>query len=279
MTGNQKVVVENLPYLRRYARAILGDQTSADALVLAVVNMLALGNPTSPRAITRLDMFKRLNALLHGPVGEHILSLAPRLNTGNRIEKRLSALASLPREAFLLKAVEGFSEDQIAEILGIKPSESTEALMIARRELFNQVSTDVLIIEDEMFIASELMDIATSLGHKVCAVERTHRDAVRSIEESKPGLILADIQLADGSSGIDAVNDILLQVEVPVIFITAYPERLLTGLRPEPTFVLTKPFKDEAVRAVINEALFFETRARRHDAPARSKVDLLSNAL
>ncbi|MBU2381500.1 MAG: response regulator, partial [Alphaproteobacteria bacterium] len=79
----------------------------------------------------------------------------------------------------------------------------------------------------------------------------------------RPGLVLADIQLADGSSGIDAVKDILKRFDVPVIFITAFPERLLTGERPEPTFLITKPFQPETVKAAISQALFFH--------PARQK--------
>jgi hypothetical protein len=51
---------------------------------------------------------------------------------------------------------------------------------------------------------------------------------------------------------------------VPVIFITAFPERLLTGERPEPTFLITKPFQPETVKAAIGQALFFH--------PARDKT-------
>ena len=89
--------------------------------------------------------------------------------------------------------------------------------------------------------------------------KRQHQEAIKLFEEQKPGMVLADIQLADGSSGIDAVNDILSRVSVPVIFITAFPERLLTGERPEPTFLVTKPFNPDMVKALISQALFFET--------------------
>ena len=77
--------------------------------------------------------------------------------------------------------------------------------------------------------------------------------------QSPPGLVLADIQLADDSSGIDAVRDILAEFSVPVIFITAFPERLLTGERPEPTFLITKPFQRSTVKAAIAQALFFDS--------------------
>ena len=81
---------------------------------------------------------------------------------------------------------------------------------------------------------------------------------LREALADRPGLVLADIQLADDSSGIDAVKDILAEFSVPVIFITAFPERLLTGERPEPTFLITKPFQRSTVKAAISQALFFD---------------------
>jgi CheY-like chemotaxis protein len=96
-----------------------------------------------------------------------------------------------------------------------------------------------------------------SLGHRVTGIARTHTEAVALYNKTKPSMVLADIQLADGSSGIDAVNDILKTSNVPVIFITAFPERLLTGERPEPTFLVTKPFNPDMVKALISQALFF----------------------
>jgi hypothetical protein len=48
-----------------------------------------------------------------------------------------------------------------------------------------------------------------------------------------------------------------------VIFITAFPERLLTGERPEPTFLITKPFQPETVKAAIGQALFFHPKRGR----------------
>ena len=95
------------------------------------------------------------------------------------------------------------------------------------------------------------------LGHRVTGIARTHTQAVDLFAKTKPKMVLADIQLADGSSGIDAVNEILGQSSVPVIFITAFPERLLTGERPEPAFLVTKPFNPDMVKALISQALFF----------------------
>ena len=46
-----------------------------------------------------------------------------------------------------------------------------------------------------------------------------------------------------------------------MIFITAYPDRFLTGERPEPAFLITKPFQPDMVKAIVSQALFFERRA------------------
>jgi CheY-like chemotaxis protein len=135
----------------------------------------------------------------------------------------------------------------------------------AGREIAAQVATDVLIIEDEPMIAMDLESIVEGLGHRVMGTARTHAEAVSAANQRKPGLVLADIQLADGSSGLDAVNEMLGSFAVPVIFITAYPARLLTGERPEPAFLITKPYQPDTVKAIVSQALFFERRAQPRD--------------
>jgi CheY-like chemotaxis protein len=144
-------------------------------------------------------------------------------------------------------------------------AEAQEFIEVAGREIADQIRTDVLIIEDEPLIALDLQSLVEDLGHAMVDVARTHREAVAAMQKFQPGLILADIQLADGSSGLEAVNEILGTLEVPVVFITAYPERFLTGARPEPAFLIPKPFLTETVRAVISQALFFRRKAQRSD--------------
>jgi CheY-like chemotaxis protein len=133
----------------------------------------------------------------------------------------------------------------------------------AQAEIDAELATDVLIIEDEPVIAADIEALVRELGHRVTAVAATRDEARAAVARSAPGLILADIQLADGSSGIDAVKDILAQMDIPVIFITAFPERLLTGERPEPTFLITKPFQPETVKAAMGQALFFHPRSQK----------------
>ena len=143
------------------------------------------------------------------------------------------------------------------------PRVEIESLLTeAGRAIAGQLRTDVLVIEDEPFIALDLKHLLEQLGHRVRAVARTHREALVAAGETRPGLILADIQLADGSSGLEAVDQILRDLAAPVIFVTAFPERFLTGKPPEPAFLVTKPFDVESLKAMVSQALFFGLRSR-----------------
>ncbi len=180
--------------------------------------------------------------------------------------RRLARLTPLNRQALLLTVVEGFSRQDTAAVLDIDPMAVDDLVDEAVADIHRQTTTTALIIEDEPLIAMDLEQILASLGHRVIAVAPTREAAVNAARNQRPGLVLADIQLADGSSGIDAVRDILGSFQVPVIFITAYPERLLVGRRPEPTFLITKPFGPEQVKASVSQALFLERVAHLTDA-------------
>jgi CheY-like chemotaxis protein len=155
--------------------------------------------------------------------------------------------------------VEDFSPEEAAEVMEVAEGDVNRLVEEAIDEIDRESRTSVLIIEDEPLISMQLEDLVRSLGHDICGTAATRTQAQKVVAENAPGLVLADIQLADGSSGLDAVNDILAIDSVPVIFITAYPERLLTGDRPEPTYLVTKPFQEATVRAAISQALFFGT--------------------
>ena len=183
---------------------------------------------------------------------------------------RLASLTPLPRQAFLLVALEGFAEEDAARILDVDVARLRSLVEESGRELAAEIATDVLIIEDETFIAMDLESLVESLGHRVLGVARTQTEALAIARKKTPGLILADIQLADGSSGLDAVNELLRTFEVPVIFITAYPERFLTGERPEPAFLIAKPFQPAMVSAIASQALFFARNAKRRKKRGRA---------
>ncbi len=257
-----QAVTQHLPFLRRYARALTGSQQSGDAYVTAALEALiadpsVVSQSSSPRAALYRLFTKIWNSVDVNAKSE------PTTDPKMPVEQRLGHITPLPRQAFLLVALEGFSEEDAAAILDIDVRQLRSLVEQSGRELAAEIATDVLIIEDETFIAMDLEGLVENLGHRVLGVARTHSAAVTLAKTKRPGLILADIQLADGSSGLDAVNELLKTFEVPVIFITAYPERFLTGERPEPAFLIAKPFQPATVSAVISQVLFFERKAKR----------------
>lgn len=253
-----------LPYLRRYARSLTGSQQAGDAYVLLLLEELtADGHPSIfDAAVSPRVALYRAFTQLWTRREDSPPDAGGTIPFRTLVDRRLEMLTPVPRQAFLLIAVEGFSTDEAGEILGTSASRIEAYLEEAGREIAGQVATSVLIIEDEPLIAFDLDDIVRGLGHTVVEIARTKMEALAAIEKRRPGLILSDVQLADGSSGLDAVREILGGLEVPVIFITAYPEKVLTGLRPEPTFVIPKPFRPETVRILASQALFFDMRAR-----------------
>jgi CheY-like chemotaxis protein len=144
----------------------------------------------------------------------------------------------------------------------------SDDIATARQSITDSLQVAVMIIEDEAIIALHIRSIVEGLGHSVTGIARTRTEAFALAERTRPELVLADISLADGSSGIDAVKDILSAMSVPVIFITAFPERLLTGERPEPTYLITKPFEPETVIATIGQALLVHRERTAALAPA-----------
>ncbi len=255
-------IAPHLPYLRRFSRAVTGSQTSGDAYVAATLEALIADVSLFPEASSdRIALYKLFSALFSSSAVT-IPEPLSRFAWEQRAAANLANLAPRPRQAFLLVAVEGFTHAQAAEILGVDEAEFSQLLSQASNDISRQVATEIMIIEDEPLIAMDIEQMVESLGHKVVSIARTHKEAVNLFNQTQPRMILADIQLADGSSGIDAVNDILMAHSVPVIFITAFPERLLTGERPEPTFLVTKPFNPEMVKALISQALFFSEGSR-----------------
>jgi DNA-directed RNA polymerase specialized sigma24 family protein len=262
--SNSAAVTAHLPYLRRYARALTGSQKSGDAYVVAALEAIVadpstLSGPLGPRVALYRDFSKILNSveLNSHPVRQDLNQVPQRAE-----ERNLAAMTPRARQAFLLLCVEEFSIKEVAEVLDTNEDEVRTLIDQAGREIAQQVATNVVIIEDEPLIAMDLERLVQELGHQVSRIARTHKQAVAAVKTHRPGLVLADIQLADGSSGLEAVNEFLASFEVPVIFVTAYPEQLLTGDRPEPTFLVTKPFKAETIKAVVSQALFFDANAR-----------------
>jgi CheY-like chemotaxis protein len=258
----------HLPHLRRYARMLTGSQSSGDAYVRAALSAMLEGKQTVPGGVSpRVGLYRVFHAIWSSASGrvEDETQSAPGSQIPFAPEARLAMLDSQKRAALLLTAVETFSLDDAAFIVDKTREEVERDILAAQNLIDRQLVSRVLIIEDEPIIALDLNNLVTELGHEVVGVVATREEAVAKALSEKPGLVLADINLGEGGSGIDAVSEILNSFDIPVIFITAYPEKLLTGERPEPTYLVAKPFLPETVQATVGQALFFHT-ARKKDA-------------
>ena len=250
----------HLPYLRRYARALTGSQKSGDAYVRASLEALVEGDQSLEQDLPpRVALYRLFHAIW---ISANDDSQPTPSEPEESPEDRLMSLAPRSRQALLLTSMEGFTTRETARILDVEEAEVDRMIAKAQAEIEAELATNVLIIEDEPVIAMDIEGLVSELGHNITAITTTRDEAVQAAKDNPPGLVLADIQLADGSSGVDAVKAILGDMDVPVIFITAYPERLLTGERPEPAFLITKPFLPQTVKAAIGQALFFHPRRR-----------------
>ncbi|GAA0306873.1 anti-anti sigma factor/receiver protein PhyR [Sphingomonas oligophenolica] len=252
----------HLPFLRRYGRALTGSQKHGDRYVRATLEAIVAAPAEFPRDVDpRLGLYRMFQAIWASTNYDETPENAETEDSSSQeaiARARLARMTPLSRQALLLTAMEGFTPEDAAYLIEVEPSEVEALVAEALAEIEKQTRARVLIIEDEPIIAMDIETIVRDLGHDVTGVAVTRDEAVALAMEDRPGLVLADIQLADDSSGIDAVKDILAEFQVPVIFITAFPERLLTGERPEPTFLITKPFQRSTVKAAISQALFFD---------------------
>ncbi|QUJ75955.1 response regulator [Sulfitobacter albidus] len=252
----------HLPYLRRFARALTGSQASGDNFAAAALEAIL----TDRSVLDGVDVKTGLFRVLYGiwasagaPVEE------AEHGARAKAQRHLAKLTNDSREALLLFTIEGFSYSDIGAIIGVEAKEAEELVDIARREMADGVRGSVMIIEDEAIIAMDIESIVADMGHRITGIARTRDEAVQLAGDDLPDLILADIQLADNSSGIDAVNDILGAHGVrPVIFITAFPERLLTGDKPEPAFLISKPYTEDQVISAVSQAMFFSSTETLH---------------
>jgi CheY-like chemotaxis protein len=264
MTRTQQFA-PHLPYLRRYARALVGSQKSGDAYVHAALSALLTGEAEVDSAVSvRAGLYKIFHAIwstASGHIEDEIAVGAGKASSDP--SERLAQLDADQRAILLLTAVEGFSVNETAFIVDETPESVERSIVEAQGLIERQLATRVLIIEDEPIIALDLETLVSELGHKVVAVAATRDEAVAKALVERPGLVLADINLGEGGSGIDAVSQILDSFDIPIIFVTAYPEKLLTGERPEPTYLVAKPFLPESIQATVAQALFFHKPARK----------------
>lgn len=255
MRANSDEIVHNLKYVRRYARALMGSQETGDLYVRVCLEALLAAPDLLPTGSdVRLGLFKLFHAVSSRNAEP---GAEPAELVDFSVESRLRALPTAERQMLLLTSLEGFSTAEAALILDIHLAEAEALLVDAWSTVNQQIATSILVIEDEPVIALDIASLVTDLGHQVVGIAASQAEAVAIFRKTRPGLVLADIDLGAGGSGMVAVTDILRMSSVPVIFVTAYPERLLTGERPEPTYLVTKPFEPDTLKVTISQALSF----------------------
>lgn len=230
-------VEECIPYLRRYARAATGSTVSGDTCVeLALQSILegALGPELNVGDPSRAELYKLVDIHL-----DHVSY------SGD----------SRARRAILLVAMEGLSNEEASGVLGVDTGQLNALIEVAQESFRKRTADAVLIIEDEAMISAQLKRMAERAGHRVVGIATRASDAVRMGRDLHPDLILCDIHLGDGSMGTDAIAELDLPDHVPVVYITAYPEKYLSNANQGPSYLVTKPFHPEYVQAIIGHAL------------------------
>lgn len=247
-------IERQLPHLRRYARAMSGNRDFADRITeQALLSILGKNSPPDMDIDIRVNLFRALQDVSGD--GTFQSENDPKLRN---VDRHLSKLPPNSRDAFLLCALENFTHREIATILRREIEDIAPLIASARADLTNLLARRILVIEDELQVAQEISDIVTEMGHYVIGSAPTTEDAVEIAEYEEPDLILSDIQLANGGSGIHAVNAILKFYPLtPVVYITGFPERLLSGKGPKPAFLVTKPYTPDQVRSAVSQAIHY----------------------
>lgn len=113
-----------------------------------------------------------------------------------------------------------------------------------------------LIVEDEILIAEELRDRLSSLGFVVIAAVDTAEEAVAIATRERPDVVLMDIRLKGEKDGVQAAQEIREQVDVPIVYVTAYSDPLTVerARQTEHDAYILKPFHKRDLQSTIDVA-------------------------
>lgn len=118
--------------------------------------------------------------------------------------------------------------------------------------------TNILIVEDESIVAKDIQHSLKKLGYNVVDIVSTAENAITAAVENIPDLVLMDIMLKGPMSGIEAAQTIREQLNIPVIFLTAYADESTFSKAKvtEPYGYIIKPFKEIDLHTSIEMALY-----------------------
>ncbi len=255
MSITSETLIPLVPYLRRHARLLTGSKEVGDEYVRLCLELVVAEPERLEQGDLRVQLFKAFYAswnVINNSVAE---KSGDAISQTERLEQGLASLAPIDRQVLLLFTLEEFACEEISKILRLETKAIETHLVKARQALHHQVSIPVLIIEDEPMVAMELSGLVEDMGLEVSSIAARQDQAVIAAHDKEPGLVLADIQLQDSGDGIEAAHEILQRYSVPIVFVTGFPDRLLTGTGLEPAFVVAKPFRVDGLKATIAQAL------------------------
>lgn len=254
-------LTEQIPRLRRHATLLCGSKRKGDALVHdALERVIAAGAMPQDEAALDAHLFRCFYACWHASSGDPepgppaVEEDGPASSTLG-LKKTLALLPARQRAMVLLVKLEGFDLATAAHITGLRDDQAQSLLEGAVARLLLPVHARVLIIEDEPMIAMNTADIVEGMGCAVVGVAPTMAQATALAATEQPDLILADVRLRDGSSGIDAVQVMQAEADTPVVFITAFPDAVSRATADSGLIVIEKPFTERQVEEAVRRAI------------------------
>lgn len=256
MVASAQVLERNLRALRRYASILTGSKATGDELILMCLERIAETEEHKEPGFDRVDLFRHFHDVVSDVGYCYDASSWQDLHRDEtQVLRRLAALADLDRGILLLRKIEWLSYDEIADIVRLPLDDIVPRLVDASKTMRELEHHSVLIIEDEFLIARDLWRIVEDMGHSVCGVAGNADVAITLAASEKPTLVLADLRLADGQfSGIDAARMITSSADIPIVFVTAYPEQAARTFASDP-YIVRKPFHPATIAAAVNCAL------------------------
>lgn len=234
--------------LRRYFRAVLGDQAAGDRLAGALWPWVEANTQDVSHAWDQtpvlLAAMRRWRALHH-------TSAVPAPFSPMAIAKAVSPARALHRQTGILVDVFGLSIAQAAAALDRSEGEVTLLLADARTLARARLGCDVLIVEDDPLVAHHLSQLAQEAGATTVTIAADAEAAMDIAQMRPPALVLCDYDLGQGANGADLVKQLTAAHDCVCVFVTAYPDEAARGCQGEPAFIIGKPFREAVVRAAL----------------------------
>lgn len=118
----------------------------------------------------------------------------------------------------------------------------------------------ILLVEDETVNAMLLSEQLKSVGYAIANHVTTGENAIASVKQNPPDIILMDIRLAGEIDGIEAATTIESESDIPIIFITGYDDQTIKerAEKLKPCGYLIKPFEIDKLKIIIDSRFALE---------------------